>query len=145
MTENRKGFGDLEPVVNRMQADIGTISDAYTKLMQVRATILVNAVRGMGCSNEEAHAYADGTADKPFITAMCEYIENRHREEWKTIDTAPRDGTRFMAFEKSDEYSRYECWWQDDFGHWEGWQNDWDNEPNPTHWKPLDPEPETRT
>jgi hypothetical protein len=60
---------------------------------------------------------------------------------WQTIDTAPRDGTRFMAFEKSDEYQRYECWWQNDFGHWEGWQDDWDNEPNPTHWKPLDQEP----
>lgn len=62
---------------------------------------------------------------------------------WRTIDTAPRDGTRFIAFEKSDEYQRYECWWQDDFSNWSGWQNDWDCEPQPTHWKPLDTEPST--
>ena len=64
-----------------------------------------------------------------------------HIPKWRPIEEAPRDGTRFLAFEKSSEGSRYECWWQQDLTGWSGWQNDWDNEPNPTHWKPLDPEP----
>ena len=30
-----------------------------------------------------------------------------------------------------------ECWWCEDFPEWSGWQNDWDSEPDPTHWMPL--------
>lgn len=60
--------------------------------------------------------------------------------KWKPIETAPKDGTRFLAFEKSDDYQHYECWWREDFSNWSGWQDDWDSEPNPTHWMPL-PEP----
>lgn len=57
--------------------------------------------------------------------------------EWQDIETAPKDGTRFLAFEKSRESQRYECWWENDFGNWEGWTDDWDSEPEPTHWMPL--------
>lgn len=56
---------------------------------------------------------------------------------WRPMETAPRDGTRFYAYEKSDDMCTYECWWQDDVSEWEGWRNDWDNEPHPTHWRPL--------
>lgn len=56
---------------------------------------------------------------------------------WRDISTAPKDGTRFLAFEQSGDYCISECWWQHDFQEWSGWQNDWDNEPNPTHWMPL--------
>lgn len=56
---------------------------------------------------------------------------------WQTMDTAPRDGSRFLAYEEERESKRYECWWQEDFGHWEGWQDDWDSEVNPSHWMPL--------
>lgn len=57
--------------------------------------------------------------------------------EWQPIETAPKDGTRFWAYEKGAGPDCYECWWQNDFGHWEGWQTDWDNEPDPTHWRPA--------
>jgi len=60
---------------------------------------------------------------------------------WQPIETAPKDGTRFMAYEEADEAKFYPCWWQEDFGYWEGWQNVWDSEPNPTHWMPLPPPP----
>lgn len=60
--------------------------------------------------------------------------------DWKPIETAPKDGTRFLAYEHQSDYNHYECWWQSDFAEWEGWQNDWDSEPIPTHWMPL-PEP----
>lgn len=53
------------------------------------------------------------------------------------MSKAPRDGSRFLAFEADRESRIYECWWQNDFVHWEGWQDDWDNEPNPTAWRPL--------
>lgn len=59
------------------------------------------------------------------------------KEGWRDIGTAPKDGTRFLAFQADRESQRYECWWQEDFANWEGWQDDWDNEPAPTHWMPL--------
>ena len=61
---------------------------------------------------------------------------------WRGIESAPRDGTRFMAYEEADEAKFYPCWWQVDFSYWEGWQNVWDSEPNPTHWMPLPPAPQ---
>ena len=59
---------------------------------------------------------------------------------WLPIETAPKDGSRFWAYENRTDYKHYECWWQYDFAEWEGWQDDWDSEPEPTHWMPF-PEP----
>ena len=63
---------------------------------------------------------------------------------WNTnMDEAPRDGTRFWAYEaQEDGCSQYECWWQEDFTEWTGWQNDWDTDPKPTAWMPLAPPPQ---
>ena len=59
-------------------------------------------------------------------------------DAWQPIETAPRDGTRFLAFERwNADYQIYECWWGEDFGNWEGWRDAWDSEPEPTHWMPL--------
>ena len=55
--------------------------------------------------------------------------------EWQDIATAPKDGTRFLAYQKGDPIQ--ECWWCEDFPEWTGWQNDYDSEPAPTHWMPL--------
>ena len=69
---------------------------------------------------------------------------------WQPIETAPKDGTRFMAYERSDESEFYLCWWEEDFPEWQGWQNVWDSEPEPTHWtrrpdppqsQPIEPAP----
>jgi hypothetical protein len=65
---------------------------------------------------------------------------------WQPIETAPKDGTRFLAYELGQaEYRVYECWWQDDFSNWSGWQNDWDSEPEPTHWRTLPSPPEQQS
>lgn len=56
---------------------------------------------------------------------------------WRPIESAPKDGTRFLAYQAGKDAPRYECWWQDDWPQWEGWQDPWDNEPEPTHWMPL--------
>jgi len=65
--------------------------------------------------------------------------------EWQPIETAPRDGTRFWAFQASKEAEQYICWWKEDFAHWEGWQTVWDDEPEPTHWMPLPDPPADQT
>lgn len=81
----------------------------------------------------DAMVVAAYEAARPLIEA-----EERERcAKWQPIGTAPRDGSRFLAFEEGRESQRYECWWQNDFGHWEGWMDDWDSEPEPTHWMPL--------
>jgi len=58
-------------------------------------------------------------------------------DPWQPIETAPKDGTKFLAYEGRAENKRYECWWQEDFSNWSGWQDWWDSEPEPTHWQPL--------
>jgi hypothetical protein len=62
-------------------------------------------------------------------------------EAWQPIETAPKDGTRFLAYEGGRECKHYECWWNSDFSDWEGWQDDWGGEPEPTHWMPFLPPP----
>ena len=63
--------------------------------------------------------------------------------KWQPIETAPKDGRRFLAYEKSDENCVYECWWEPDYLHDEwgcavgGWDDDWDLQRDPSHWMPL--------
>jgi hypothetical protein len=54
--------------------------------------------------------------------------------EWRDMESAPKDGSRFLAFEK-DRY--FDCWWQDK-GYGEAyWMDEADSEPNPSAWMPL--------
>lgn len=54
---------------------------------------------------------------------------------WDTINTAPMDGTHFLAYQDG---WHFDCWW-----HFfpadkvYDWQDAWDSDPNPTHWMPL--------
>ncbi|RTM07457.1 MAG: DUF551 domain-containing protein [Hyphomicrobiales bacterium] len=55
-------------------------------------------------------------------------------EGWRSMDGAPRDGSRFLAFEKG---RYFDCWWEDK-GYGEAyWMDEADSEPKPTHWLPL--------
>ena len=75
-----------------------------------------------------------------------QYIRADLVPQWQDIDDPenppPRDGARFLAYEKRDGYWLYECWYQHDLTYWCGWQDDWDSEPEPTHWMPLPNPPE---
>jgi hypothetical protein len=65
--------------------------------------------------------------------------------EWQPIETAPKDGTRFLAFfplEKNDEYyaqiviirwSYYKRWESAEYGG----ELDYEFDSQPTHWMPL--------
>lgn len=64
--------------------------------------------------------------------------------DWKPIDTAPQDGTKFLAYEGNDESQFYICWYENQFStNWAGWQTVWDDEPEPTHWCDLPNTPES--
>ena len=64
--------------------------------------------------------------------------------EWKPIDTAPKDGTRILAFwpdsgDGVDNEAEARTWWEND-----RWENPWGSslyDPPPTHWMPLPPPP----
>ena len=59
---------------------IAEINSEAVRLLQVRNTIRINAIKGMGCTKAEADAYANGTAEKTFVEAMTEHIEARTKE-----------------------------------------------------------------
>lgn len=56
-------------------------------------------------------------------------------EAWQPIETAPRDGTRFLATE--DGRDHYALAWNSD-GYWESYCGQHVTQtPEPTHWQPL--------
>lgn len=54
---------------------------------------------------------------------------------WLPIETAPKGGTQFLAYDKANGY--YNCWWHKSMYGEEYWMDEADTEPNPTHWRPL--------
>lgn len=65
-------------------------------------------------------------------------------DDWQPIETAPKDGTRFLGYLGKQEPSVIECWWQENFSNWTGLTDDWDTEPKPTHWMSLPNPPKTK-
>jgi hypothetical protein len=56
--------------------------------------------------------------------------------EWQPIETAPKDGSPFLALEGA---RHFDCWWHDAGCGEFYWMDEADSEPNPTHWMPLPP------
>lgn len=56
---------------------------------------------------------------------------------WMPIETAPKDGTPFLAYQRNGGPDLYPCWFVNDQYEGAFWQNDYDNEPSPSHWRPL--------
>ena len=54
--------------------------------------------------------------------------------EARLIETAPRDGSRILG---KDRHGWREMWWKVDSYEGEFWQDEFDSEPEPTHWAPL--------
>lgn len=99
---------------------------------------------------ENACRCCGGSGHKDDASTYIEELEAklarlREAQGWRPIETAPRDGTRIMAYEPSADSKNHEIWWEDDCGGpFQGWTDDWDTEPEPTHWMPL-PEPPQET
>ena len=75
------------------------------------------------------------------IDDMAAEIVRLHKErEWRDISTAPKDGTRILA---RDRNGWREMWWvTNGTDYADYWQDQFDSEPEPTHWAPLPPPPE---
>jgi len=60
-----------------------------------------------------------------------------HVVGWRTMDSAPRDGTPFLAWESEDR-GPFKCWWYFDWPHDEAYWTDYaDSEPDPKYWAPI--------
>lgn len=55
--------------------EVADAAEDAARLKTVRATIYVNAIHGLGCTEEEATAYADGTSEKTFVQALIERFD----------------------------------------------------------------------
>ncbi|MBO9430571.1 hypothetical protein [Sulfitobacter sp. R18_1] len=55
--------------------EVADVAEDAARFREVRATIYVNAIHGLGCTEEEATAYADGTSEKTFVQALIERFE----------------------------------------------------------------------
>lgn len=62
---------------------------------------------------------------------------------WQSIDTAPKDGTWFLAYVPDSDmcWGPYEfCSWTKDYSGREYWcETDTSEAIEPTHWRPLEP------
>ena len=56
-------------------------------------------------------------------------------EPWRPIETAPKDGTHILAYERRG--GPREMWFKIDMHYSAYWQDEFDSEPTPTHWMPL--------
>lgn len=75
------------------------------------------------------------------VQAVRELCEARKEQlaEMRTIESAPKDGTRILAFEGGRGGWRVVFW----RGSWNAWQSDPGQYPStPTHWMPLPEKPE---
>ena len=75
-------------------------------------------------------------------TDLEELARLRKEREWQPIETAPKDGSAFLAWEDGDR-GPFKCWWHTDWPRAEAyWMDNQDSEPEPTHWQPLPARPE---
>jgi hypothetical protein len=58
-------------------------------------------------------------------------------QEWQPIETAPKTGEKFIAYDPDECSNMQVCWWLDS-----EWGDDWYNEIEPTHWMPFPKPPE---
>lgn len=127
----------------RARARIAALEAEASEGERLRAA-LVEAREALDQSYNVTTYPGDGTSkqDAAIRAIDAALILAPARERWHPIETAPRDGTRFLALEGR---RHFDCWW-----HWFGadqvynWQDEADSEPDPTHWMPLPPPPQDR-
>jgi len=83
------------------------------------------------------------TAGNHELAANAEIARLREANEWRPIESAPKDGTNVLGgYVGPDGNSVGEMFW------WEGWWRTWDGTLHartiyyPTHWRPLPPPPQ---
>lgn len=91
--------------------------------------------------------YADNGQLMSIYRALMEAKrEERERDKWQPIETAPKDGTRVLAVGHRGSNIDVIEWGNGRYlGRVKGYNQAWVNNPgvevNPTHWQPLPPPP----
>jgi hypothetical protein len=94
---------------------------------------------------EQDKATEDATKLEDRVDLALEVFSQISGNGWRDIESAPRDGTKFLAIGKtgySVAFYRYEEWRDKTYftvAHGEFYQSG--AKFDPTHWKPLDPPP----
>mgnify|MGYP000892861350 CR=1 FL=1 len=79
------------------------------------------------------------------IEALCTLALQAEAMQPRPIEEAPKDGTKFLAFQKTSEgWEHYDCWWHIGPKDEQYWMDVSDSEPEPTHFIPLTSLPEPR-
>lgn len=81
---------------------------------------------------EAARAAAQADYEARIRSALSAQVQDV--AGWQSIETAPKDGTQFLAFDKG---SYFNCWRHDNGYGEQYWMDDAYSEPNPWHWMPL--------
>ncbi|MGF0520625.1 hypothetical protein ACQEDT_03860 [Agrobacterium pusense] len=96
---------------------------------------IVDGVKGYTlefAQDQQAHKIDWDIAEGKINDALSAQVQDV--AGWQPIETAPKDGTQFLAFDKG---SYLNCWWHDNGYGEQYWMDDADSEPNPSHWMPL--------
>jgi len=83
------------------------------------------------------HTYVSEASIRAAISAYEAHRGGGAAGGWQPIETAPKDGTHFLAYENG---RHYDCWAHFDTREGWYWMDHADSEPAPTHWMPL-PQP----
>jgi hypothetical protein len=72
--------------------------------------------------------------------ALAEEFLRKHRTEWRPIETAPKDGTLILGFEKNWLY-RGLIWWEEKQSRWITQNEGWDHADTWVLWAPIPEHP----
>lgn len=64
----------VEELLAMKAEQVAPLKAELERLEEVKRTIRVNAIKAMGCTEEQADAFANGTSEVPFVMAMAEYL-----------------------------------------------------------------------
>jgi len=93
----------------------------------------------------EVDAAFIAAANPVVLKALCTLALQALAMQPRPIEEAPKDGTRFLAFQKTSEgWEHYDCWWHHGPKDEQYWMDASDSEPEPSHFIPLTSLPEPR-
>lgn len=109
---------------------------------QIQAMKYDGLIDSLNCCVSES---INDQAIKAITTLQAELEKLRKDAEWQPIETAPKDGTRFLVVEATKR-PFVALWLDADHPDVDdaGWYDHWNFDPvSPTHWKPLPKPPVT--
>ncbi len=97
-----------------------------------RAEKYIDMITNISDAEKPVQTY---TQDRELIQdLLTAYKALRGANQWRDIETAPRDGSEILCWVRDCE--EHQVLWWCDAGHWRRWGDTYENYA-PTHWMPL--------